>query len=117
VLCIAGRTGDVVNRGGVKFSVTDFEEFLRSCPGVNDAGICTMMGASGFEETWIGLVLDPSADIGALRQKIEANENFGTNIDKLFVTETIPRGTLGKIQRDELKKMLQSIAEEAEAQR
>jgi acyl-coenzyme A synthetase/AMP-(fatty) acid ligase len=115
VLCIAGRTGDVVNRGGVKFSVTDFEEFLRSCPGVKDAGVCTMMGASGFEETWIGLVLDPSADIGTLRQGIEANENFGTNIDKLFVIETIPRGTLGKIQRDELKTMLQSIAEEAES--
>jgi len=27
------------------------------------------MGASGFEEIWIGVVLELSADIGALRQK------------------------------------------------
>ncbi len=113
VLCIAGRKSDVVNRGGVKLSMTDFEDFLRSCPGVKDAGVCTLMGTSGFEELWIGLVLEPSADIGTLREKIEANANFGTNLDKLFVVETIPRGTLGKIQRDELKKMLQGVDEEA----
>lgn len=112
VLCIGGRKGDVVNRGGTKLSVTDFEDFLRSCPGVKDAGVCTLMGVSGFEEVWIGLVLEPSADVGPLREKIEANKDFGTNIDKLFVVEAIPRGTLGKIQRDELKGMLQSIGEE-----
>ena len=112
VLCIAGRKGDVINRGGVKLSMTDFEEFLRSCFGVTDAGVCTQMGASGHEEVWIGIVLDRAADIGALRQKIEANANFGTNIDRLFVIEAVPRGTLGKIQRDELKKILLSIGEE-----
>jgi len=115
VLCIAGRRGDVVNRGGVKLSITDFEDFLRSCPGVTDAGVCTQMGASGFEEIWIGVVLEPAADIGALRQKIEDNESFGTNIDKLFVVEAIPRGTLDKIQRDELRKLLQSIGEDADS--
>jgi acyl-coenzyme A synthetase/AMP-(fatty) acid ligase len=116
VLCIAERKGDVVNRGGVKLSMTDFEDFLRTCPGVKDAGMCTVMGNSGFEEIWIGLVLEPSADIGPLREKIEADTNFGTNIDKLFVVEIIPRGTLGKIQRDELKKMLQSIGEQPVAE-
>ena len=48
VLCIAGRKGDVVNRGGVKLSMTDFEDFLRSCPGVKDAGVCTLMGIVGL---------------------------------------------------------------------
>jgi acyl-coenzyme A synthetase/AMP-(fatty) acid ligase len=114
VLCIAGRKGDVLNRGGVKLSVTDFEEFLRSSPGVRDAGVCTLMGASGFEEVWIGIVLAPSADIGTLRERIETNANFGTNIDKLFVVDAVPRGALGKIQRDKLKDLLQSIAEDSD---
>jgi acyl-coenzyme A synthetase/AMP-(fatty) acid ligase len=114
VLCIAGRKGDVLNRGGVKLLIPDFEDFLRSCPGVIDAGICTLMGASGFDEVWVGVVLEPSADIGALRQKIEANASFATNIDRLFAVEAIPRGTLAKIRRDELKKLLQSIGEEAD---
>jgi acyl-coenzyme A synthetase/AMP-(fatty) acid ligase len=81
---------------------------------VVDAGVCTVLGASGFEEVWIGLVLEQSADIGALRTNIEANTQFGTNIDKLFAVERIPRGTVGKIQREELKKMLVSIAQQAE---
>jgi acyl-coenzyme A synthetase/AMP-(fatty) acid ligase len=113
VLCIAGRTGDVLNRGGVKLSITDFETFLLSCPGVKDAGICTVMASAGFEEVWIGVVLEPSVDMAAFRQSIESNAGFGTSIDKLFVVETIPRGTMGKIQRDELKKMLLAIRDDS----
>jgi acyl-coenzyme A synthetase/AMP-(fatty) acid ligase len=113
ILCIAGRTSDVANRGGTKLSITDFEAFLSTCPDVKDAGVCTFMGASGFEEVWVGVVLDPAADFGAFRRAIEANAEFGKNIDKLFVVESIPRGTLGKIQREELKKMLIAIGEDA----
>jgi acyl-coenzyme A synthetase/AMP-(fatty) acid ligase len=112
VLCIAGRGGDVLNRGGVKLSITDLEEFLLSCPGVIDAGVCTLMGAPGFEEVWVGVVLEPSADMAAFRHTIESNMKFGGNIDRLFVVETIPRGTLGKIQREELKTMLQAIGDD-----
>jgi acyl-coenzyme A synthetase/AMP-(fatty) acid ligase len=115
VLCIAGRKGDVLNRGGINLSIADFEEFLRSCPGVADAGVCTEMGSSGFEEVWVGVVLEPTADIGALRQKVESNSNFGPNIDKLFVVDAIPRTELGKILRGELKKNLQDIAEDTDA--
>ncbi len=113
ILCIAGRQGDVLNRGGVKLSITDFENFLLSCDGVKDAGLCTVMGRSGFEEVWIGLVLDPNTDMPALQKKIESHPDFGNNIDRLFAVESIPRGVLGKIQRDELRKMLQEISPEA----
>lgn len=112
VLCIAGRTGDVLNRGGVKLSITDFETFLLSCPGVKDAGVCTVMASTGFEEVWIGVVLEPSVDMAVFQQSIESNADFRTSIDKLFVVETVPRGTLGKVQRDELKKMLLAISDE-----
>ncbi len=114
VLCIIGRKGDVINRGGVKLSIGDFEDFLRSCPGVKDAGVCAIMGAAGFEQAFVGVVLESSTDIDALRKRIEANTNFGTNIDRLFVVEVIPRGTLGKIQRDELKELLLSLNENSD---
>lgn len=113
ILCIAGRNSEVVNRGGEKLSILDIERFLSSCFGVNDAGVCTVMGDSGFAEVWVALVLSPSADIGVLRHTIESNTQFKNNIDKIFVVDAIPRGTLGKVQRDELKKMLQSIGEVA----
>ena len=112
LLCIVGRSTDVLNRGGEKFSITDFENFLLSCPGVKDAGVCTVMGHSGRGGVdWAG---DPAVGgLGALRQAVEANTSFGTNYDKIFVVEAIPRGTLGKVQRAELKKMLFAISGEA----
>jgi acyl-coenzyme A synthetase/AMP-(fatty) acid ligase len=109
VLCIMGRSGDVVNRGGTKLSTTDFESFLTSCAGVQDAGICTHMGEAGYEEVWAGVVLGPAIDLAAFRRHIEANAQFGHNIDKLFVVESIPRNELGKIQHALLKEMLESI--------
>jgi len=112
MLCIAGRATDVLNRGGEKLSIGDFENFLMTCPGVKDAGICTLMGQTGFEEAWVGVVLDPAVDLSALRQEIELSAQFGRSIDRLFVVDSIPRGVLGKIQREELKAMLHAIGEE-----
>ena len=109
MLCIAGRNSEVVNRGGEKLSLVDLEQFLLTCFGVKDAGACTVMGAAGFSEVWIALVLHPTADVAALRHTIELNAQFRNNIDKIFVVEGVPRGTLGKVQRDDLKKMLQDI--------
>ena len=108
-----GRSGDVINRGGAKFSSTDFEGFLTACTGVKDAGICTHTGTAGFEEIWVGVVLEPSIDLAAFRRYIESDSQFGTNIDKLFVVQSIPRNELGKIQQVQLKEMLQSIYEDS----
>ena len=92
----------------------DLENFLLTCSGVQDAGVCTVVGATGFSEVWVGLVLAPAAEMAALRHAIESNTQFKNNIDQIFVVEVVPRGTLGKVQRDELKKMLQDIGEEKE---
>src|SRR5438045_3840854 len=58
VLCIGGRREDVLNRGGVKLATTDVEEFLLAAPGVRDAGVCSVMGETGFAEIWVGVVLE-----------------------------------------------------------
>jgi acyl-coenzyme A synthetase/AMP-(fatty) acid ligase len=113
VLCIAGRREDVVNRGGVKLAITDFEEFFTACPGVRDVGVCSMMESAGFSEIWVGVVLDPMIDMGAFRSHVESSAKFGSNIDKLFVVEEIPRGEMGKIKRQELQDLLKSIGEES----
>jgi acyl-coenzyme A synthetase/AMP-(fatty) acid ligase len=112
VLCIAGRREDVLNRGGVKLATTEFEEFLLAAPGVQDAGVCSVMGETGFAEIWVGVVLDDGADMGEFRRHIESNQNFSGNIDKMFVVEDIPRGENRKLQREQLQAMLKSIVEE-----
>jgi acyl-coenzyme A synthetase/AMP-(fatty) acid ligase len=110
VLCILGRTGDVINRGGAKLSAPEFEAFLKSLPGIGDAGVCTLMGQSGRIEVWAALVFEPSADVALIQRRIDSNELYGTSIDKLFAVETIPRGSeTGKVQQAELREMLESI--------
>jgi acyl-coenzyme A synthetase/AMP-(fatty) acid ligase len=113
VLCIAGRREDLLNRGGVKLSTTDVEEFLLAAPGVRDAGVCSRMGEAGFVEIWVGVVLEDGTDMGEFRQHIESNQKFSGNIDKMFVVEEIPRGENRKLQREQLQAMLKSIIEEA----
>jgi len=117
MLHIAGRTTEVVNRGGEKLALADIDDYLRGCAGVQDAGVCTVKGPAGFDQVWVGLVPAPAADLGAMRFTIEANPRYKNNIDKIFVVEVIPRGTLGKIQRDELKKVLLEIDQESEPPR
>jgi acyl-coenzyme A synthetase/AMP-(fatty) acid ligase len=111
VLCIAGRREDLLNRGGVKLSTTDVEEYLLAAPGVRDAGVCSVMG-KGFAEIWVGVVLEDGADMGEFRRHIESNQKFSGNIDKMFVVEEIPRGENRKLQREQLQAMLKSIVEE-----
>jgi acyl-coenzyme A synthetase/AMP-(fatty) acid ligase len=113
VLCIAGRREDLLNRGGVKLSTTDVEEFLLAAPGVRDAGVCSRMGEAGFVEIWVGVVLEDATDMGEFRKHIESNQKFSGNIDKMFVVEEIPRGENRKLQREQLQAMLESIVEEA----
>jgi acyl-coenzyme A synthetase/AMP-(fatty) acid ligase len=113
VLCIAGRGEDLLNRGGVKLSTIDVEEYLLAAPGVRDAGVCSMMGEAGFAEIWVGVVLEDGADMGEFRRHIESNQKFSGNIDKMFVVEEIPRGENRKLQREQLQAMLKSIIEEA----
>jgi acyl-coenzyme A synthetase/AMP-(fatty) acid ligase len=115
MLCVAGRNSDVVNRGGEKLSIVDIENFLLTIFGIKDAGVCAVIGQAGFAEVWVALVLDTAADMATLRHTLESNAQYKNNIDKIFVVETIPRGTLGKIQREELTKMLQDISEEKES--
>lgn len=112
VLCITGRSDSVLNRGGVKLNIDDIENFILSCPGVIDAGVYSPKSEFGMAQIWGALVLEPTTNIAALRQKIETDVTFGRQIDKIFIVETIPRGTLGKVQRTQLGEMLEKAAEE-----
>jgi acyl-coenzyme A synthetase/AMP-(fatty) acid ligase len=111
-LCIAGRHANVLNRGGVKFDIDDFEKFLLSCSGVRDAAVYSPKNEPGMDRIWAALVLERTQEMSTLRRELEADLAYGSNIDKIFIVEAIPRGVLGKVQRDELAKLLQNITED-----
>jgi acyl-coenzyme A synthetase/AMP-(fatty) acid ligase len=106
VLCISGRTGDVINRGGHKVSAAVLEEVLLSCAGIKDGGVCDVMNGSGINEIWIGVVPETTIDIVRLKQTLESDEKFNTRLDEILLVDSIPRSELGKIQRHELRAKL-----------
>lgn len=107
ILVITGRTGQMINAGGVKLAPEMIEELLQSHPDIADAGAIGMIGGTGIEEIWVAVVarreLTGEAVAEFCRQR---NAHMTPRVVK-FVT-TIPRNALGKIARDALKQMLSS---------
>jgi len=106
ILCVSGRSSDVIDRGGQKLSAAALDETLTSLNGIRDASVCGVMGDSGINEIWIGVVPETAIDIAKLKQDLQADEKFGTQADEIFIVEKIPRNELGKIKRYELRDML-----------
>jgi acyl-coenzyme A synthetase/AMP-(fatty) acid ligase len=119
VLCIKGRSDDVINRGGVKVAAARVEERLLACPGVKDAGVCGAEGLSEMTQLWIAIVPDRDFKPAEFRQFVQSDEalheSLGTDIDQVFIVEEIPRGELGKIKRADLRNKLLDMLKTAAA--
>jgi acyl-coenzyme A synthetase/AMP-(fatty) acid ligase len=105
VLCIEGRADDVINCGGVKFSGLELDDAVRAYPGIKDAGVCAVRGASGIEEVWVGVVSDGEIDAAGLKQWLEVNQK-PVIVGRIFAIKSMPRNALGKLQRHLLKEAL-----------
>jgi acyl-CoA synthetase (AMP-forming)/AMP-acid ligase II len=109
MLCITGRTSDVINSGGVKVSGNKIEELLRGVPEIIDAAACGVTGASGMEEIWIALVTKGPVDHDEVRSLLKDNKEVGLAPREVFNLEEIPRGDLGKVQKYRLKERLLAL--------
>jgi acyl-coenzyme A synthetase/AMP-(fatty) acid ligase len=120
VLCIAGRSDDVLNRGGVSISAAHLDETLRSCPGIADAAVCGVWDDSGILEIWAGVVPQPDFDIDVFLRSLEQDaalkRKLDKNLNRVFVVARIPRTQVGKIQRNELREMLLKMKEKSQMQ-
>jgi acyl-coenzyme A synthetase/AMP-(fatty) acid ligase len=106
VLCLAGRTSDVINRGGVKVSGLRIEESLRTLPQIKDAASCGVVGGSGLEEIWIAVVTTGPIDVEEIKRHLSEQDDIKTAPDEVFFLEELPRGELGKVQKHRLKEIL-----------
>jgi len=120
VLCIAGRGGDTINRGGVKISAPAMEEILLSCEGVKDAGVCGVRNSMGIDEVWIAIVADTNFDMLLFRRKLADSDKsfrlFDNSVDEIFSVDLIPRNELGKIKRHELRELLLNLKKQPRLQ-
>jgi acyl-coenzyme A synthetase/AMP-(fatty) acid ligase len=109
ILCIGGRTDDVINCGGVKLSAASLDEIVCRQPGVRDGAVCAVRGLAGVEEIWVAVVTDGQEDTAALKQAIEKSQSHQVRVGEVLGVEKIPRNNLGKLQRHELKALLLGI--------
>jgi acyl-coenzyme A synthetase/AMP-(fatty) acid ligase len=96
---VLGRIDDVLNVGGVKVVPEVIEDVLLKVPGVKDVGVFTMeeRGRIGF---WAALVETSPVDRKTAQELVRQRISTGIN----FVTvDAIPRNSMGKIQRFELR--------------
>jgi len=110
VLRLAGRSSDVINRGGIKVSGTRIEEILRSLPHVKDAAACGIPGPSGLEEVWIAVVPNRAVDAEEIEEEIgktlHAHVDVGIEPDEILLFDELPVGELGKVQKPRLKELM-----------
>lgn len=105
LVIITGRTGDIINRGGVIVAPELIEEVLRLDPAVTDVAVVGVANAAGIDEIWAAIVspapLDGERLIRAARQKL--NERVP---DRLFQIDAVPRNENGKVMRNVLREEL-----------
>ena len=108
VLRLAGRSSDVLNRGGVKISGARVEEILNDMPEIKDAAACGIDGPSGLQEIWIAIVTNGAVDIDSIKIHLRKHQDVGITPDEVFIVDHIPRSDRGKIQKHLLTELLLS---------
>jgi acyl-coenzyme A synthetase/AMP-(fatty) acid ligase len=102
ILVITGRTDEIIDRGGAKAAPELIEEVIRKMPQITDAAVFAVPGTN---QIWAAVVstgdLEENAVLEACRNKLA-----GLTPDRLFVIDHIPRNDMGKIVRDDMKKIV-----------
>jgi acyl-coenzyme A synthetase/AMP-(fatty) acid ligase len=106
ILCISGRTTDIINIGGTKFSANRIEEIVASMPGVRETAACGVEDASGLEQLWIAVVPSGPVDIEGIKRRVREDKDAGIAPEEVLLVQALPRGDLGKVQKAKLKEMM-----------
>jgi len=106
ILCVVGRTSDVINIGGVKIYARNIEEIVETMEDVHEAAACGVKDAAGVEQLWVAVVPNGTVDGEALKARIQAHPGVSGHLSELFVVPELPRGDLGKVQKVRLKELL-----------
>jgi len=111
ILCLVGRTSDVINIGGTKIYARNIEEIVETMEDVREAAACGVKDAAGVEQLWVAVVPNGTVDGAALKARIQAHPHVSGHLSELFVVPELPRGDLGKVQKVRLKELLLGLVE------
>jgi acyl-coenzyme A synthetase/AMP-(fatty) acid ligase len=103
LMILTGRSSEVINVGGLKLAPEVIEDILRTHPAVTDVVAFGEMGESGIEEISVALVTNRSVSDSHL---IDWCAERGFPLTRIFIVDSLPRTSSGKIHRDLLKRQL-----------
>jgi malonyl-CoA/methylmalonyl-CoA synthetase len=103
---ILGRDSiDIIKSGGYKISALEIEEVLRNHPKIKDCGVVGIPNEEWGELVVAALVSDTEFDLDKLntwmRERMPA---YKTPRKYIFISD-LPRNTMGKVTKNELKKL------------
>jgi len=114
MLCIAGRTGEFINSGGVKSNPRLVEEILLAHADVQEAAAFPVRNAFGLAEPWAAIVSDKALDIPSLGQHCWAH--LGGASPKYFLrVPSLPRNANGKVVNALLIELAENLRAEQSA--
>ncbi|WP_339865549.1 acyl-CoA synthetase [uncultured Algoriphagus sp.] len=103
---ILGRDSiDIIKSGGYKISALEIEEVLRKHPEIKDCGVVGIPNEEWGELVVAALVCDTEPDLEQLNLWMrERMPSYKTPRKYIFIPD-LPRNTMGKVTKNELKKL------------
>jgi acyl-coenzyme A synthetase/AMP-(fatty) acid ligase len=101
LLIVTGRTSELINAGGVKLAPDLIEDLVARHPAVREAAAFGVRGASGIDEIHLAIV--PRGELDG-QQLITWCAVRNVPVARVIPVESLPKTTLGKINREQLKR-------------
>ncbi|QFU77320.1 (2,3-dihydroxybenzoyl)adenylate synthase [Halioglobus maricola] len=112
---IAGRSKDIINRGGMKISPVELDVALEQHPAVMEAAVCAYSDERLGEKVCACLVPQPDAEqptLAALQQYLLEQGFAKFKLpERLELLQQLPRNPLGKVQRFALQEQMANTQE------
>ena len=109
---VVDRIKELVITGGFNVHPSEVEDALKAHPGVTDAAVVGLPGASGSEEVVAAVVLSGPLDLDALRESTRSSLAAYKVPRRIVVVEDLPRSQIGKVLRRQVREQL--LAEAAQ---
>ena len=103
---ILGRDSiDIIKSGGYKISALEIEEIIRTYPGVKDCGVIGIPDPEWGELVVSGLVASPDFDSAPLTDWLKSRLPGYKIPRKYIILKDLPRNVMGKVTKNEMKKL------------
>lgn len=105
LIVVSGRTGEIINRGGVVIAPEFVEEVLSAEPGVDAAAAFGVPTDQGIDDIWAAVVASSQLDLDRLRESL-AKKLVERAPSRIFQVDVLPRAESGKLMRNRLREQV-----------